>query len=179
VEVEVKIYPDLKSFHEFGFGEKDLPDWLVGIANYGDIRSVSPLNSGPVHDYGSILKVIVHEMTHIFIDNIGGKLTHRWLHEGLAGYESGQMNDKRRKDIAERIQLEQIPTFEDMSKDFKEVGGYQFSYTIVEFIIKKYGMEKIIELIKNSTDIQLVLKMNYDEFREKWIEFLKENYLMI
>jgi uroporphyrinogen-III synthase len=45
---------------------------------------------------------------------------------------------------------------------------------MVEYIVETYGKEKLVELLREYEDIEKVLNILENEFRDGWIEFLKE-----
>jgi hypothetical protein len=49
------------------------------------------------------------------------------------------------------------------------MGGYKFSHSIVDFIVKKYGYDKLVTLIKTPTDFEKVLGITKDEFQKQWM----------
>ncbi len=55
---------------------------------------------------------------------------------------------------------------------------YECSQSFVEYLVKNYGMEKTMQLIregKDETDYQTYLGVSYGELKEAWITFVK-NY---
>ena len=89
-KINVTIYPNINEFHK-ATGYIDAEDWLVGFARDGEIFMVSPLNPGSIHNYESLMKVIVHEYTHILVEKIN-KNTDIYLNEGIAVIEANQMD---------------------------------------------------------------------------------------
>ncbi len=45
---------------------------------------------------------------------------------------------------------------------------------MVEYIVEAYGREKLVELLREYEDIEKVLNISENEFRDGWIEFLKK-----
>ncbi|NSW89832.1 MAG: hypothetical protein HPY74_03955 [Firmicutes bacterium] len=175
-KVEVKIYPDIKTFHEEVMEDADSPEWLVGTAQSGLICIVSPLNPGPVHNYASILKTAVHEFTHTLVKKVNCKGVWRFLDEGLALFEAEQMDNKHKVILANMISRKKIPTINELESDFIGQSGFIFAYTIVEYIIKRYGFDKLNELIRNPSDFRKIFNTTEDEFEKEWVEFLNEYY---
>lgn len=179
----VEIYPDLQAFHN-AIGRPDAPDWVVGYGGAGKIQIVSPLNPGPAHSFDTILNVAVHEMTHVIT---GRMVSHRlptWLNEGIALYES-QTAGNIDLAITSDVEENRFPILADLdiasilSQDvstFVEKNGYEYAYTIVEFIIGEYGYEALTELLQNPQDFRAVFDLTEAEFHEKWIDFLKQAY---
>ena len=152
-KVKIEIYPDLKAYHA-AVGRPDAPDWSVGSVSGFGIKMVSPLNSGGVHTYEAMLQIITHEFTHVvertLNPNMGTSL--RWLWEGTATYEAKQINGVSNT-VKSKIQSNSIPSLKQLegsSTEFGNLGGYQFSYTIAEYIIKTYGYNKLRALIIQS-----------------------------
>ena len=177
-KIQIDIYPDLKTYH-FAMGFPEAPDWIVGNAERsGKIKMVSPLNPGNTHNYQSMLNVAVHEVTHAFIFKINPKVP-IWLKEGLASFEADQMDTGRKKYIMSKVNKNEIPKFDDFSSDsqvFGPAGGYEWSYTIVEFAVNTFGTQKLHAWIKNNGDFSSVFEISKEEFWTKWVDYLKTTY---
>lgn len=75
-----------------------------------------------------------------------------------------------------------LPTFKDLDtgEDFETFfkrDGYQYSFTIVESIIKLFGYDKLSSLIKSPNSFVEIFGITEDELQDKWIDYIKENYL--
>lgn len=114
---------------------------------------VSPLNPGGVHSYDTLIKVAVHEFTHFIMKSItsSGVTFPVWLHEGVATYEARQtelLNDMgkwvKRNSIPSLSTLESPGSLEGLADN----NLYPFSYTLVEYIINEYGIEKLNAFIR-------------------------------
>jgi hypothetical protein len=179
--IQIYIYPDLTTFHE-AIGWPDAEDWVVGTASGGDaVKMVSPNNADASHNYDQMLQVAVHEFTHIVIANIE-KTTAipRWLSEGIAEYEAEQMDENRKSAVRSKIIAESVPTLNEMkmstSTEFGKMGGYELSYTIVEYIVSEYGYEKLILLVRNPDDFTGAFGVSEADFETGWLGFINENY---
>lgn len=53
---------------------------------------------------------------------------------------------------------------------------YYVGYTIIEYIVEKYGKEKIPALITSYMDTENVLEISAEEFEKGWHRFVEENY---
>lgn len=174
-KVKVTIYPDIKAFHE-KIGMPNAPDWSVAAAMKNEIHTVSPLEPGSYHNYNSIMGAAVHEFVRVVQFKINHYFyTNQWMSAGLAEYESKQAPDKTF--IKNMIDEDKIPSLSDLNgKAFADVGGYHFSYTLVEYIIKEYGYETVIDIIKAQDNMETILGKSLDEFENDWINYLKENW---
>lgn len=174
-KIKVEIYPDVDSLH-IADGRPDAADWSVGSGvNKELIRMVSPLYPKLVHDYDSMMEILVHEFVHVLQHNLTANLyaTPKWLSEGLAIYEAGQFNKNQLLSF-------DIPTLKFLANtsdtpEWGEKGGYAFSYTIIEYIIKNYGYEKMRQLFI-TPDLQKVLGVTEEEFEVSWKNYLEDTY---
>jgi len=178
---KVYIYPDLTTFHE-AIGRPDAADWLVGISpDRETVKMVSPNNAGTSHNYDQMLQVAVHEFTHSVIWGIEKESAIPiWLNEGIAEYEARQMNEKRKKSVRTMLTMESVPTLYEMkmcnSTEFGNMGGYELSYTIVEYIVSEYGYEKLNLLVRNPADFESAFGVSQADFETGWLDFITENY---
>ena len=179
----VEIYPHLTAFHE-AIGQPHSPDWAVGYGGEGKIQIVSPLNPGPHHSFDTILKVAVHEMTHVITARMLTQRIPTWLNEGIALYES-QTAENIREALLPNIEQNLIPTFADLditpdgSSDintFVDHNGYEYSYTIVEFIVDRYGYDSLAALLHSPQDFTEIFGLNEDEFYGEWVDFIRQVY---
>lgn len=176
-KIRVLIYPNIKEFHKAIFFE-EAPDWVVGAAEKDELKMVSPLNPGKVHDYESLMKALVHELVHTVVINIreqGQVGLPKWLNEGYAFYEAKQLTGKMRNSIS-GIEKSNIPNWDSLSKagtvEFGDMNGYVFSSLIIEFLIKGYGYEKLRQLILTPEKFEQIYGFTKQNMEEKWINHL-------
>lgn len=175
-KVVIEIYPDISSFHN-AIGVSNEANWVVGIGWDNQIKMLSPLNPGEEHTYDTLVQVLVHEFTHILISKINSDLESIpiWLNEGVATYEANQMNDNGISFIKESLENNSVPSLSEMtSEGFVEVGGYIFSYTIIEYIVENYGYDAVRSLIRNPANLENILGNNISDFEDTWNDYLKE-----
>lgn len=179
----VEIYPNLDAFH-LAIGRPDSPDWAAGYGGNGKIQIVSPLNPGSYHSFDTILKIAVHEMTHVITARMFTQRIPTWLNEGIALYAS-QTAENIHDALMQDINNDLIPTFADLDitvdstkdiADFVKNNGYEYSYTIVEFIVKQYGYDSLAKLLRAPQDHVGILNLTEEEFYGKWIGYLKQTY---
>ncbi len=172
-KINVKIYPNLQSFHA-AVDHQLGSEWFVGQAESGEIRMVTPLNPGPKHTFDTILSTAVHEFTHLIIDEITDQELPAWLDEGIAGYESGQ---RQSQFIATQIDSS-LPTIAELNFNSGTDSNiiYAFSYTVVEFIVQKFGYDDVVKLVANEGNFEEVLSMSEEEFEQAWQEFIIAEY---
>ena len=179
-KISVKVFPNVGSFH-VAINYPDAPDWVVGSCVGDELLMVSPLNPGSVHTYGSLMQVVVHEFVHIAVYyGIGDQVVTglpKWLNEGYAQYEAGQMNEQIRKSV-ESSMLEKLPpTWTQLNNasamEFGQINGYALSVSIVEFLIVTYGIDRLVLLIKEPESIEIIYGMPENTLEKHWIQYVK------
>ena len=53
---------------------------------------------------------------------------------------------------------------------------YNVGYTIIEYIVEKWGKDKLPVLITSYVDIENVLKVSESDFEKGWTDYAKEKY---
>jgi hypothetical protein len=180
-KINVKVFPNIQAFHTT-INLPDAPDWVVGGTwNTDEIMMVSPLHPGSVHTYASLMQVIVHEFTHIAIYYARGHKgvtgLPRWLNEGYAQFEAGQVNDHIRKIVELSVIAKTPPTWTQLDTvsdmEFGNMNGYGLSVTIVEFLVVTYGIDKLVLLIKEPEKLEIIYGLSEYTLEKQWIQYLK------
>ncbi len=171
----VFVYPNRASLDQHWQRDWGVPGfksqcWMVasGVAERLDILSPSVwLSQACEHDPGNKKEtqdLITHELVHVYhgqnnphpnfadMDDIG------WFVEGLAVFVSGQLN-KERIDRAKNV----LHKGED-PKELKSLWGsknkYGFSGLMVKYIFLKYGKQKLISLLPQTTEKGILSALN-------------------
>lgn len=177
----IEVHSDRNQLH-IALGFPDAPDWVRGGIGGGKIVIASPLNPPPGSKFDNVVNTALHEFVHIIVNKINGD-TPRWLNEGIACYEAKDNNENWiRKTIKEGLESNLIPTFKDLDtgEDFETFfkrNGYQYSYTIVESIVKDFGYDKLCNLIKFPDNFADIFGMTEIQLQNNWIDYIKKNYL--
>ncbi len=169
---ELDYFPN-KQFVVILYNERDFfdvtraPGWAGGLYD-GKIRLPVGGLSGP----NDILKnVIFHEFTHALISEITQKCP-LWINEGLAEYfSSAEINLNIKKPIPLKYLEKRFP-----SGNVAYISlAYRTSHSAVNYMIDKYGMYSILELLENfgegmdiSKAFESVLYISYDDFVSEW-----------
>ena len=183
VKFSVYVFGDVDTFHQAD-GRPDASPSSVGTTHGIDIWLVSPDNPGPALNTQEVLTIGVHEFTHALVNYINGSLVENnyqipiWLNEGLAGYEAGQMSADWRARLAQRIADGAIPSIStDLVPDrFEEVKGLPFSITLVEYMIRQYGMGTVVAIIESPAEVESILGITIPELDSAWREYLLKEY---
>lgn len=177
----IEIHADLSQMHT-ALGLTNAPDWIRGGLGKGKIVIASPLNPPPGSDFNNVLNTAVHEFVHIVIRKINQNIP-KWLDEGIASYEAKDNSERWIKNtVRSGLENSTIPTFSDLDtgadfQAFFKKEGYQYSYTIVEAIVNMFGYDKLLGLIKSPGNFEEVFGMTELELRDRWIEYIRNNYL--
>lgn len=92
----------------------------------------------------------------------------QWFWESISDYEAGMVNR-----ISVKYGMKNNPTLKELNHSNQI---YNVGYTIPEYLISKYGKDKLPEFIKSYCDFEKVLGVSEKEFEEGWKKFVKEKY---
>ncbi|HRK61155.1 MAG TPA: peptidase MA family metallohydrolase [Candidatus Omnitrophota bacterium] len=180
------LFYDADKFHAAG----NLAHWIGGLYD-GKVRL-------PVHPRGfgekQLRAVARHELTHVFLDDLGKKKTPIWLHEGFAVYQQNKIEPlpvaslRVLKDESNLIPLHSLfnPTvFESHKNDEQWMGlFYMQSYDVVDYIIGRYGVFYLKQMaIKFSEEknaeqvISETLKISIEKLEKEWKASLASAFL--
>lgn len=193
-KVLIEIYPDLESFTSVTPLSKDAiaNTGTVAICQYNRILITSPRLY--IQGY-SWLDTISHEYIHYVLTKLSGNSVPLWLQEGIAKYfetgwrkkDGGGLTPWSKSLLRQAIISGDIVTFEEMGNSFANLRSARRAAlafaeveTMVEYIVKNYGMEtlrKMIKEYKNSIDegdvMARILNTTKDNFLSEWKKFAK------
>lgn len=175
--IDVYIYADNRDMQEAILYE---PSWTGGQAfpeHNIVIIGISPSDL----DWGR--KAEVHELTHVLVGHftftcLGEVPT--WLNEGLAVYSEGPLDANSQAQLEEAIRTDSILPVRTLSGRFSEVSdkanlSYSESYSIVTFLINRFGREKMNALLialrdGNTVDeaLRAVYGFDVDGLEDQW-----------
>lgn len=151
------------------------PDWYIGDNKGEKILLVSPYArlKGNDNDHDSILEAATHELVHTINFQLNPKLSY-WLDNGVATFLSGQSPPSGFvRDIP-------IPSLAEMKsedeKQFGNIGGYQYSYTYIDFINSRYGWQSVLDLVNGQKSYEQIFDKSEQDIYQEWTVYLKETY---
>lgn len=148
-DVKVNIYSNRLEFDKHL--KMKTPDWLVAnTSDNNEIDILSPLamESESSHSKSEFLQILKHEFTHLFVESLAkGKAVPKWLNEGLAAYVAAQHRKIIKPIYIEDNFLQKIDTERKWNNNIR-YGAYEISAMFVYFLIKKYSIEKLKQLLK-------------------------------
>jgi len=92
----------------------------------------------------------------------------QWFWEAISDYEAGIVNK-----ISVKYGMRKNLTLKYLSNSNQI---YNVGYTIIEYIVEKWGMEKLPGLITSYVDIKNVLNVSESDFEKGWVDFVNEKY---
>jgi len=127
-------------------------EWTGGVAftRYGTIAI--GISSDNLY-WGK--RAIAHELTHLVIHQMTLNPYNdlpTWLDEGLAMHTEGMLGSKFKAYLERAIAEKSLISVRSLSSPFSAYGGqaylsYAQSYSLVDFLISKYGQAKMLELL--------------------------------
>jgi hypothetical protein len=136
------------------------------------------------------IKVAIHEFAHtitlkLLLDNekqpIDSKNFDRkfstfpiWLWEAISVYEANQFVDPK---TLPYLNSGQYPNISELNNRLKGGKIYSCGYTIIDYILSKYGQDNFISLIESYGDLKKTLNVTDDQFCKDWYDFVKAKYL--
>lgn len=97
-----------------------------------------------------------------------------WLWEGISVYEAQQFVDPKTLPYLSNGQYPGITELNDRLKGGKI---YSCGFTVIEYILFKYGQENLIKLIENYGDLKTTCNVTEEQFCNDWYAFVKTKYL--
>ena len=190
-DFNIYIHPSRSSLDSAWQKDWNMPDfksecWMVasGISNKLDIISPKKWDSlACEHSYSNSIKtqrLITHELAHVFhgqqnkSPDFSSVTGIDWFVEGLAVYASGQCDSIRILEVKKALSENKIP--ETLDKFWTGNLKYGLSGTVVLYLDKKFGRDKIVSLLKFNNIEDLLNALNTTEFEiiNGWNEYMKE-----
>jgi hypothetical protein len=135
-------------------------------------------------------KVALHEFAHtvtlkLLLDNELQPLNSKnfdkrfstfpvWLWEAISVYEAKQFVEPKSLPYLKSGNYPSISVLNNRAEGGKM---YSCGYTIIEYILSKYGQEGFLNLVRNYGDLKSTYSVTEDQFCKGWYEFVKEIYL--
>lgn len=92
----------------------------------------------------------------------------QWFWEAICDYEAGIVNS-----MSVKYGMRKNLTLKDLNSSNQI---YNVGYTIIEYIVEKWGKDKLPILITSYVDINTVLGVSESDFEKGWVDFVDEKY---
>jgi len=185
---EIEIYISRTSEEFSRLYGKEPPQEIIGFARI-DPHPLIVLKSPLLAPQANFRDTLKHEMSHIILlDLFAGREVPRWINEGFAMYESGELRVNHYAVVAsaavrgELLPLDQLD-YAFYSKGSKLDLAYAQSYYLMNYIIGEYGPDKFKAFVLNfigSHDLEQAVEetfgIDYDSFEKNWRASIKERY---
>lgn len=168
-KTKIKLFKNKDDFHKsiHCYGTP-LAHWVNGTGNDGFIETHLELTPERMRE------ILVHEFTHIAVENINKGHIPFIFNDGIATYEAKQiwLKENFEKHLNKYLESgKQLPSESDWLIRYPQSPmGYEIAYAFTEFIVKNYGYEKMIELLK--VDYQSG-KFDPESIKDIYFEWIK------
>lgn len=149
--VTIELYQDRADYAIRTTGLPDLS--ALGVCFGNVITAISPTNGGL--NWGMVLW---HELAHVFALQLSNNRVPRWFTEGLSEFETLRKRPEWRRendaDVYGALLHNTLPSIAELSAEFMQpdvgavVVAYHLSSLAIEFLIEKYGFDKIVQALK-------------------------------
>ena len=185
-QTTIVIYPDGKSLAaSFGW---DKNEKALGVYWGGTIRVLAPsawLSGGGQQDRFVKEGPMVHEFTHLMVDQMTRGNYNRWWTEGIAQYTEKQITGFEFASPFNGKQQLYYYTLDNLEKNFDSLDqsvAYWEALQAVDFIVDKYGEEKIYTVIhylgkgdSMPKAVEDALGTDYETFSRDFYQYLENN----
>ena len=120
--------------------------------------------------------VAVHEFAHVVSMAVNPTIANnpRWLWETVAVHEAGEFVDPRTLDY---LQAGRYPSLADLDADWNASRQvYQVGGVLAEYIVREWGMDGLIGLIRTNGNVPGSLAVSVADFEAGWRAYLHEGY---
>ena len=156
------------------FSEATLADVHIAALYDGKIRV--PLRAGEP-DRDKLRQILRHEYTHVLVRDLTGSNTPFWLNEGLAQYESEELNEDKRRIISDAMTRGDLIPLKELDKANLRFSGdvdrmrlaYLEGFAAVTYLRERFTrrhlfdfMRMLAEKYDTETALQSVYRRSYD-----------------
>jgi len=163
---EIFLYSSKQRMHS-ALGLTDAPNWLRA-SWFWDILHLAPEET---FDDISIESATMLVWMQKLLSTMNSS-AHYWLTQGIATLESGLILPSRLQSTIRNLlpslhplSVVQLPTDYIL---FKLQNGYELSSLAVQYIVEKFGWEKLVLFIKSPHDFEKLFQMSEAVFWEQW-----------
>ncbi len=170
-KVIIKIWSNYDNFLEDM--ENDIGIRYTGATGY--IFSMTELR---IFYNSQVAVAAVHEYAHLVSLQVNRTISNnpRWLWEAVALYETQEFTDPRTLSF---MVSGNYPSLSELNTDYNNSNHniYSVGYILLDYIVNTWGMDSVIDLIKNNGNLSITLGIDTQEFESGWYQFVEEKYL--
>ncbi|MTI40968.1 hypothetical protein [Fulvivirga lutimaris] len=174
----IRIYPDLETYHNAVL-TPDAPNWQMGRAwDSNEIRMLSPITAEKESGEAiNLNEIVLHEFVHCIHLNLINETTRvpGWFWEGLAMYKGCCKWIENPKEL-DYVKKKKYPSLKKISNERNSEMKYDLAYYLIEYIDKKYGWDKVLELIDSNGNVESTLGVSNKGFEKAFYTYIDEEY---
>lgn len=186
-QITMVVYPDNASLAQsFGWERNEK---AMGVYWGGTIRILSPqlylIKPGEIKEAFLTKGPMVHELTHLWVDNMTRGNYTRWWTEGVAQYVEREATGFTFGNPFANGQEISFYILSDLEKDFDRLEqsvAYWESLKMIDYLIDHYGKASIFQIMsdlgegkKMSQAIEEALGISYNIFQQQFYQELEGN----
>jgi hypothetical protein len=150
-DINLYIYDSNQAMKDILVNE---PDWIGGMSFWENQRTII-IGIDPGNEvWGKA--TIAHELAHVAVNStMGGCYASvpLWLNEGIAVYSEGTPDPQYAKLMDHAVYFDELFSLHSISEVYQEIDGdpsltYAESLSVVQFLVKQYGHEKIRRILQ-------------------------------
>ena len=175
------------SLEKFNTMAGPVPEWGIAIAKKNPNIIIMQSPSVAKISYSRFIKVLKHEINHIYMFNIPKYETiPSWFKEGMAMYFSKEFSLLHKIKISQHLWKNNIIPLKQIkfiNKKNNVTLQYAESAAAIESLIFYYGKDIILKIFNNlhsnqnfKAALENAINEDYTKFEEKFINFLNNNY---
>jgi hypothetical protein len=150
----------------------------IGVRYTGATGYITSINEFRLYYTNNAVTDAVHEFSHLVSMQINTNIPNnpRWLWEAVALYETGQFVNPK---TLSYMVSGNYPTLQDLNTDYNSSNHsiYSVGFVLLEYIVDTWGMNTVIQLIRNNGNITSTLGTKVQEFESGWYQYVEEKYL--
>lgn len=185
--IAIFVYNSHNDFKQSLVVDSYLSESIGGVTELFKNRIIVPFEG----DYMKFDHVIKHELVHavmndlLYDGSIQNVISRRvsqpplWFSEGIAEWEASGWNPRLDMAVRDMVINGTIPPIEFL----EYVSPYQGGASVFKYIAKRFGREKVAELLKKAAAsfnfyaaMERVLKLSREQFTEDWHRYLRKQY---
>ncbi|MCK5033620.1 MAG: hypothetical protein KAS18_08295, partial [Calditrichia bacterium] len=188
--VPLIFYSSHMHFQQTNITPGFIPEGVGGFFEFLKGRVVIPSNG----NLNQFKKVIRHELVHVFMHSkidrvqknkgkLDGAYPPLWFTEGLAEVWSSKWDSQAEMVVKDAVLHNYMVPLNQIYRINGTYMMYKVGQNILEYIIRKYGEDKLLLLMENlwkhsrfEESFKETLGLSYLEFDEEWIYYLKKKY---
>ncbi|MFA5006582.1 MAG: BlaI/MecI/CopY family transcriptional regulator [Candidatus Izemoplasmatales bacterium] len=171
---EIIMYRTKARMHS-ALGLADAPEWLRA-AWVWDIIHLAPEDSfDDIQFKAAALFVWMQRV--IFSVNSSAPY---WLSQGIAAFESDLINPSRlaktMESLLPTLRQDAVLNLGNHYELFRLQGGYELTTTAVQFIVRTFGWDRLVEFVKHPDAYEELFHLSQDDFWHEWFKQVDTEY---